>query len=354
MERFRTAKTTKEDLSLELYDLLGRKSFEATQNLGKFKQAWMKEKARTTIEIKAFVDQYKAFEERKNKDVGDLSSMHPFYQEALQAAMPFETIKKAISHLQVTTKLIDRLKRETLERVRQVNHETHAPKLAGYRKHFLGKSKSFILRLDKTLHILEQVRKIRRDLPGVDVKLPTVVLAGFPNAGKSTILGRWTGSQVRIAPYPFTTQSVQVGKIEHRFAVVQILDTPGLLDRAPEKRNAIERHALSAIEHVASAIVFVVDASPGSSYTLKEQHALYQSLVESLPEKLFLVVANKMDAAPKDRIVEVEKVFGTVTAQEGEGMETSLKTVMDVWNAYRKKQPQPKKISFGKESFGTV
>lgn len=344
MERFRARKITTDDLAVELYDQLGKKSFESTQNLGKFKQAWMKEKTRTIIEIKSFVDLYKAFEERKNKDIGDLEAMHPFYQEAMQAAIPFEKIKKAISHLQVTTKLVDRLKRETLERVRQVNHETHAPKLAGYRKHFLGRAKSFILRLDKTLYTLEQVRKIRRDLPGVDVKLPTLVLAGFPNAGKSTILGRWTGSQVRVAPYPFTTQAVQVGKIEDRFAVIQILDTPGLLDRSPEKRNAIERHALSAIEHVASAIVFVVDASPQSAYSLKEQQTLYHSLVESLPQKLFLLVANKMDAAPPERILEVEKVFGPVTGKEGEGMESSLKTILAAWTEYRKKQPQIKPV----------
>ena len=180
--------------------------------------------------------------------------------------------------------------------------------------------------------------KVKGDFPGVSVDMPTFVLAGFPNAGKSTLLGRWTGSHVRIADYPFTTQSVQVGKITHEFAQIQLLDTPGLLDRPMSERNTVEQHALRALTYLATMVVFVVDGSLDSQYKLSDQQSLKRELEHLLPKIPFVIVANKMDASSTLHQEKIVETFGDDVIMEGNGFESGLVKVLDHWKRERKKK----------------
>lgn len=337
MEHVRPLKKTKKELAQKWFDTIGRKAFEETQNMGKFKFAWIKEKTRVIIEVSAFVRLFHDIEKRTHVEVGDLDVMHPFYRETLQTIIPLEKIRQATSHVQTSGKVLERIKRETLERIRAVKGEEQQEKIGAYRKRFLGRAKSVIMGLESSLQLLDHARKVKKDLPGVSVDLPTFVLAGFPNAGKSTLLGRWSGSHVRIADYPFTTQSVQVGKIKHDFAELQLLDTPGLLDRPMEERNIVEQHAIRALRYLANVVIFVVDSTPVSQYSLDDQKALMNELQELLPKIPFVIVINKMDACPPEQFKKVKSVFGNDIVLEGKDLESGLPKVLAVWKADRKK-----------------
>lgn len=52
------------------------------------------------------------------------------------------------------------------------------------------------------------------------------VLAGFPNAGKSTIFKTLTSQETKISPHPFTTYQPQLGTFHHEDAQIQIIDMP--------------------------------------------------------------------------------------------------------------------------------
>ena len=123
------------------------------------------------------------------------------------------------------------------------------------------------------LEFLRDARSVLRKLPAVDPETPLVAMAGAPNVGKSS-LGRAisTGRPV-VREYPFTTKSVSLGHITARYQTIQVLDTPGLLDRPDAERNNIEKQGLAALEHLAPAIVFVTDASGTSGYPLEVQQA---------------------------------------------------------------------------------
>ncbi|MBI4450973.1 50S ribosome-binding GTPase, partial [Candidatus Woesearchaeota archaeon] len=75
---------------------------------------------------------------------------------------------------------------------------------------------------------------------------------------------------------------------------VQFIDTPGLLDRPLEKRNAIERQAILALRHLAGLIIFVFDPTEACGYTLDEQHHLLRDIKQRF-EKPIIAIANKAD-----------------------------------------------------------
>lgn len=51
----------------------------------------------------------------------------------------------------------------------------------------------------------------------------------------------------------------------------QVIDTPGILDQPLEERNTIEMQAVTALAHIRSAILFIMDVSEQCNYSLEEQ-----------------------------------------------------------------------------------
>ncbi len=123
-------------------------------------------------------------------------------------------------------------------------------------------------------------------------------LIGYPNAGKSTILSKISKAHPKIAPYPFTTLTPNVGTIDYEdFHRLVIADVPGLIEGAHEGRGLGDRF----LRHVqrCRALVLVLDMAgvdgrePLIDYrTLLNELALYDPALLKRPR---LIVANKMD-----------------------------------------------------------
>ena len=189
----------------------------------------------------------------------------------------------------MTKTLIDRDQvKQSLGRIngvqRTVRRLGHLPK-----KEFLGRLKSVLAKLETPLTILNDARAVLRRLPDPTISF-TVCLAGFPNAGKSTLLKALTGAGAQIAAYEFTTKSLNYGTTEVRHHTVQIVDTPGTLNR--EKTNPIERQAQLALEFLAKAIVFVYDPQRDDD----SQAALFAKVRNELP---LVIYASKQDLGSK-------------------------------------------------------
>ncbi len=95
-----------------------------------------------------------------------------------------------------------------------------------------------------------------------------VALLGAPNAGKSSLHARLTGSHAAVADYPFTTQHPEPGMMPHEDIAFQLVDLPAL---SPE-------HAvpwLAATLQSADAALLVVDlAEPGCLEQVRAIEAL--------------------------------------------------------------------------------
>lgn len=125
-----------------------------------------------------------------------------------------------------------------------------------------------------------------------------VGLVGYPNAGKSTLLTTISRARPKIAAYPFTTLTPQVGIVEYPdFKRLTICDVPGLIEGAHE--NVGLGHAF--LRHITRCKVLVIlldiagtdGRDPWDDYKqLLSELELYDP---ALLQKPRLVVANKMD-----------------------------------------------------------
>jgi len=124
-------------------------------------------------------------------------------------------------------------------------------------------------------------------------------LVGFPNAGKSSLIGMLTHARPRTANYPFTTKDPSVGIVEYpdSFHRLTLADIPGLINGASRNRGLGHRF-LRHIERC-KILLLVVDMagidgrSPESDY--RDLLGELEAYDPALLEKPRMVAANKMD-----------------------------------------------------------
>jgi ribosome-interacting GTPase 1 len=87
----------------------------------------------------------------------------------------------------------------------------------------------------------------------------TVALVGFPNAGKSSLLGILTNAESKVADYAFTTVGIIPGILEYEGAKIQMLDTPGLIEGAHLGKGGGAK--ISSVIRSADLVLFVVDVT---------------------------------------------------------------------------------------------
>jgi len=179
--------------------------------------------------------------------------------------------------------------------------DEYQPRLTGdtdtarkLRKQAFARLADVVEEVENDLHRVGDARNALRDLPDIRPDEPAIVVAGYPNVGKSSFVNSVTRARNETASYPFTTEGIGVGHFERDHVRYQIVDTPGLLDRPADERNAIERQAVSALEHLADCVLVLVDASMDCGYPIDAQLQLRDDLAATFDAPL-LTVCNKAD-----------------------------------------------------------
>ncbi|MEV8588377.1 GTPase HflX [Streptomyces sp. NPDC051180] len=186
--------------------------------------------------------------------------------------------------------------------------------------------------------IREKMAKMRREIAemktGRDIKrqerrrnkVPSVAIAGYTNAGKSSLLNRLTGAGVLVENALFATLDPTVRRAETPTGRVYTLaDTVGFVRHLPH--HLVEAFR-STMEEVAESdlILHVVDGShPAPEEQLAAVREVFRDVgAVNVPE---IVVINKADAADPlvlQRLLRMEKHSLVVSARSGQGMEELL------------------------------
>ncbi len=115
----------------------------------------------------------------------------------------------------------------------------------------------------------------------------TVVLVGFPNAGKSSLLKRLTHAESKVADYAFTTLDVIPGMLDYNGARIQVLDVPGLIEGAHTGKGAGTQ--IASVIRIADLLLFVVDSTaPEQLGKLREELSLLDIRVNEEKPRLLV------------------------------------------------------------------
>ena len=226
-----------------------------------------------------------------------VDSLPPFYKEMVSLVIDKEQFKQSLAALKWARNKTKELSIIYKKKIKG----TPLQKLAGVRRGFYGRISSLIKQVKKDLAFLDSARYAIKEIPDIKDE-PSVLLAGFPNVGKSSLLKALTGANPKIQPYPFTTKGILLGSIDNR---IQILDTPGLLERPRVKRNKIELKATAAIKSIAQLVIFVFDVSE-TAYPQEQQISLFRTLCNEFDIKVITCI-NKIDSANNAKVILVEK-----------------------------------------------
>ncbi len=187
------------------------------------------------------------------------------------------------------------------------------------RKRTVARLASMVHQIDKDLIFLNEVRNVLRKLPNIEDAF-TIVVAGYPNVGKSSFIRKVSSAEPQVASYPFTTKGIIVGHRNIGRERIQFVDTPGILDRPAEERNQIERQALSAMMNVADLILFIIDPSEHCGFPMDVQLRLLDE-VKGMVDVPLIIVASKSD-------ISTTEGYLTMSTQNGEGIGDVLAEIL--------------------------
>jgi GTP-binding protein len=132
-------------------------------------------------------------------------------------------------------------------------------------------------------------------------------LVGLPNAGKSTLLGALSAARPKIAPYPFTTLTPNLGHVqvsdEDAFTIA---DIPGLIEGAHLGHGL----GIKFLRHLkrTHVLVYVLDisADPQSDFdTVRREVAAFDEAMIERPAVIALSKADLITAEEADRIARI-------------------------------------------------
>lgn len=158
------------------------------------------------------------------------------------------------------------------------------------------------------LHYTNSVRQApkiaQKGAPGESVRarlelklLADVGIIGLPNAGKSTLISRVSAAKPKIADYPFTTITPNLGVVSYNGETFTVADMPGLIEGASEGRG-LGHQFLRHVERC-SVLVHLIEAMPLDESDHIANFELIENELKSYSEELWsrprIVAINKVD-----------------------------------------------------------
>ena len=233
-----------------------------------------------------------------------LDDIHPFYADMINILYDKDHYKLALGTVNTAKNICQKLAGDYVKLLKYGDslYRCKQLKIAA-----LGRMMTTLKKLSSSFNYLEEVRKHLSRFPSIDPTERTLILAGFPNVGKSSFMNKITYADSEVQAYHFTTQSLFVGHTYYKNIRWQVIDTPGILDRTLEQRNIIEMQTITALAHLDACILYFIDVSENCGYSISQQVSLFDSIRPLFKNKPLVIIANKTDLKPYSDLSEKDR-----------------------------------------------
>ncbi|CAK4076824.1 unnamed protein product, partial [Aphanomyces euteiches] len=194
-----------------------------------------------------------------------LRTLHPFEHEVVVLTLGPGTYEKQLQHLRKVYSALHKCGKAYEMENKDVRTQVESTDVMA---RCIDALKEVVQEQAPVLKETAEMAKTLRKLPEIDLDKPLFALVGSPNVGKSSLVKA------------LTTANPEVLQLS-----LHVADTPGLLFRPDDERNAIEKLALSILTKTQATVGFVVDPTGSSGTSVTEQLALRDELRLKLPHK---------------------------------------------------------------------
>ena len=293
--------------SKELLDIAFKRAMKSSAQVSQNAPIIIKAKKKESRRIKTAAETLIERVFKIIKMVPMIDELPDFYKELASLLVDIDELKLTLGKLNGILPVLRRIEREYVNRLKRIEIPRDGDRL---RRSAFGRISSIINKQNRNLEYLNDIRGSLREIPSIDYTMPCVVVAGYPNVGKSSIVKNIsTNKKIEVQEYPFTTKKLKIGhlNIDRKFdrIKIQCIDTPGILDRPISRRNSIELQAILALRLISDLILFIFDPTPASGYTVDSQIKLFKEIKESFTKEgkiELIIVINKMDLASSSEI----------------------------------------------------
>ncbi len=230
-----------------------------------------------------------------------IDQLDDFYRELVKCTLDYETLKKSLGAVKWAKDKVQHFFRIYNEKVKK---SRDIRVMNTKRREFYGRISSVLKQISENLEYLEYARRTMRDYPSIKSGMFTVSIVGFPNVGKTTLLTELTDATPEINSYPFTTKTLNLGYLKVSYKKIQLIDTPGTLNRF-NKMNNIEKQAYLSLQYAADMIVYVFDLT--EEYPLKDQVRLYRRIKKF--KKPVIMYLSKVNLVAMKSVEDFKKKF---------------------------------------------
>ena len=124
-----------------------------------------------------------------------IDQLPEFYIELIKCTLDYANLKKSLGGVNWSQKRVEEFFKIYSSKI---NKCKDMQKVNQFRREYYGRISSFVKQIKDELAFLEESRKIMKAYPTIKTSIPTIVIAGFPNIGKTTLLYKLTGSKPEI------------------------------------------------------------------------------------------------------------------------------------------------------------
>jgi GTP-binding protein len=159
---------------------------------------------------------------------------------------------------------------------------------------------------------------------------------GFPNAGKSTLLSQISAAKPKIADYPFTTLTPNLGVVDYKGKHFIVADIPGIIEGAYKGRGL----GFGFLRHIrrTKVLIHIIDVNGFDGRDPYDNYKIINSELKKyskyLAKKHIIIVLNKIDSAVSlekirnfKKHLKAKRLF-EISAMTGYGVDALLKKII--------------------------